>query len=278
MERQAEGLPPDRLAEKIFAGRILIFDALPSVRELVGAARGLLEDIFGGAFPPTAFETFGHEEYRRRLKRARSRFMNSDVISSLYREAILSAGADLETTYIDKLALRCSPPYEAEYAPGFGALPPHRDSWGSGLDCQINWWLPFYEIAEGRTMAIFPRCFNRHVRNDSAGWDWRRATTEPDYPILPSALQPPDWREAVHVVIPPGSLMAFSGSHLHATVRNATGQARISSDTRTVDLAHLQAGRGAPNADRGNTPPNLEWFCHIGSGSCLTGTLERDIG
>jgi ectoine hydroxylase-related dioxygenase (phytanoyl-CoA dioxygenase family) len=204
------------------------------------------------------------------MKRARTQFRKNQDIASVYRRALIAAGADPKTTFIDKLSLRGAPPFDTPYAPGFGALPPHRDSWGAGLDCQINWWLPFYEITPERTMAIFPRYWHQPIANDSEGWDWRRAMKEPGYPRLPAAQEPVDWSEAFYVVVAPGSLVAFSASHLHASVPNTTGQARISSDTRTVDLAHLRHGIGAPNVDRAAGTPNLDWFHHIETGQPLS--------
>jgi len=263
------GMTPSELAERVFSGRIVVFQKLDAAHELVRETRSLLGEVFEGRPPTRAFETLGAEAYRERMKTARSRFRKSEAIGRLYHGALIEAGADPETSYVDQLSLRSAPPFEAAYGRGFGQLPPHRDSWGAGLDCQINWWLPFYEITEERTMAIFPRYWDRPVANDSDGWDWTRALREPDYPPLPSAREPIDWTEAIHLVVPPGALVAFSGSHLHATVPNRSNEARISSDTRSVDLSHLRQGRGAPNVDRGTNPPGLDWFRHIQTGERL---------
>jgi hypothetical protein len=269
IDRLDNGLKPDDLAKRIFAGRILVFEALEPMARLVTATRASLDDVFRGLPPTRAFTELDPDAYRERMKSARIRFRKSEEIRHHYMDALIAAGCDPRTTYADKFSLRAAPPFEAPYAPGFGALPPHRDSWGAGLDCQINWWLPIYDITAGRTMAIFPRYWDRAVKNDSDGWDWRRALKEPDYPTLPTAQEPVDWSDAIHLVVPPGALVAFSASHLHASVPNATDEARISSDTRTVDLAHLRQGRGAPNVDRAARPPSLGWFRHIETGESL---------
>jgi hypothetical protein len=270
VEYSEGGLAPDIFAEKIFPGRIVVFEALADVAALVERTRRMLGEVFGGLPPTTAFETLGADAYREHMKRARAHFRKSEDISWLYRRALIAAGADPETTFIDKLSLRSAPPFDTPYAPGFGTLPPHRDSWGAGLDCQINWWLPFYEITPERTMAIFPRYWDHPIANNSEGWTWQRAMKEPGYPTLPTAQEPVDWGEAIYLVVSPGSLVAFSGSHLHATVPNTTRKARISSDTRTVDLAHLRQGRGAPNVDRAASTPSLDWFHNIESGQPLS--------
>src|SRR2546422_2486545 len=37
------------------------------------------------------------------------------------------------------------------------AFHPHRDTWYSAPLCQVNWWLPVYEIAPDNAMAFHPR-------------------------------------------------------------------------------------------------------------------------
>ena len=51
------------------------------------------------------------------------------------------------------------------------------------------------------------------------------------------------------IVPPPGAVMLFSGAQLHASIPNTSGRARFSVDFRTVDVADLNAGRGAPLVD-----------------------------
>lgn len=264
------GLPHDDLADRIFNGRIVIFHGLPPMVGLLGRVLALLDGVFEARPPCRAYADLGQDDYRKRIAAARRLFRQNEDIGRLYKSALIAAGCDPETTYADKFTLRNSPPFNTAYAPGFGALPPHRDSWGSGLDCQINWWMPFFDLTPGRTMALFPDFWDRPVANDSGGWDWRRARTEPDYPALPTAREAPDWGRAVPLMLPPGALAAFSGAHLHASIPNNTDEARISSDTRTIDMKHLREGRGAPNIDRAHVPPGLDWFHHIKSGGRLS--------
>lgn len=60
-------------------------------------------------------------------------------------------------------------------------LPIHRDTWGSGVQQQLNWWLPIYPVQEGRTLQLFPAHFAVPVENTSATWNvkefvkWRDA-------------------------------------------------------------------------------------------------------
>jgi len=263
------GLTSEDLAERIFAGRIIHFHGLAPVDALIAEARAILEDVFTGLFPPTAFHELGLKGYRETLRHAQKRFAKSPEIRQHWTEALIAAGLDRDHTYRDRLILRAAPPHETANGPGYGLLPAHRDSWGAGLDCQINWWFPIYDITAERTMAIFPEAWNRKVVNDSAGWDAGRARSEPGYPELPTAREKLDWDAALPLVMPTGTLAAFSATHLHATMPNTSGEARISSETRSVDRRHLLEGRGAPNVDRGPVEPGTGWFHRLGDGRSL---------
>ncbi len=273
VETVSGGLSSEALAARIYKGRILIFDELAPVRALINETRAILDEAFASAHPVVAYRALGLAGFRKMMRAAQKRFAQSPEIARHWTEALIAAGVEPESTYRDRLVLRAAPPYETANGRGYGLLPAHRDSWGVGLDCQINWWLPIYDLAPERTLAIFPRVFDQPVVNDSAGWDARRARSEAGYPELPTAREPLNWGEALKLIVPTGTLMAFSATHLHATVPNTTDETRISSETRTVDGRDLIAGRGAPNVDRGPVAPGTAWFHRVKG----DGLLQEDI-
>lgn len=112
--------------------------------------------------------------------------------------------------------------------------------------------------------------------NSSAEWDFLklRSAGAEGYPQMP-VFSPPDaesaaaWqdklrRDALPVVIEPGDLLALSGAHLHGSVPNCSGVARLSSEWRLVDETDLRGGHGAVNCDGGapRTEEPLRWFGH----------------
>lgn len=66
---------------------------------------------------------------------------------------------------------------------------------------------------------------------------------------VPRLLQEIDLSDARPVTIAPGELILFSSQHAHVGIPNHTDLTRISLETRTLRLADLEAGRGAPNVD-----------------------------
>ena len=133
----------------------------------------------------------------------------------------------------------------------------HRDTWGTNLYSQINWWAPVYPITAGRTFAFFPALFGCPLANNSATFDMQEAQRRgreapPDLKasdLLPQLLEEVDPAQAEPVTIAPGTLIAFSAQHAHAGVINHTELTRISLDTRTLLIEDYVQRRGALNVD-----------------------------
>ena len=186
---------------------------------------------------------------------------------------------DLAEMYGDRLRLRIVPSRGSMHSAIGMPLRAHRDTWGSGIMAQINWWLPLYSLEPSRTMLVWPGKFKAPVANTSREWDYgklvaQRAGGTCNYPLLPVARTSPSPRNAIAVLIQPGELLAFSGAHLHGSVRDDTGLSRISLDTRTVWHKDIACGRGARNVDGATRRPHWEWFARFSDGASLA--VPRD--
>jgi hypothetical protein len=207
-------------------------------------------------------------------------FQRDDEVRSLFRAMFTDAGVDTGRVYWDKLRLRIQPPGISHMSRHVRNLPAHRDSWGSNLLAQINWWAPIYPLTALRTLVLYPAHWQTPIANTSAAWDYealRRAhrqenrQTGGDYPLLPVASGEIDRADAWPAVIEPGALLCFSGAHLHASIPNSTDVARFNIETRTVSLDDLIAHRGAPDLDHAAPRRPLEWFTRIDDGAALDG-------
>ena len=130
------------------------------------------------------------------------RFESSEETKKCMREVLryVSKG-DIDHIYVDRPRLRIQPSdcnvdklSDKKYS--FGrfsrTLPVHRDTWGSGISYQINWWGPLFELDRRRTLQIYPSYFKKAVPNTSSSWDYeelkkcRRSSNEKDaYPQMP---------------------------------------------------------------------------------------------
>ena len=269
IERRANGMSHEELSEAVFDGRVVCFEQLSPVQALIAEARCIVTASFDDPEPLTAHQRLSQSAYETCYAAARREFQQNAKVARGMEAALAAAGLEISRCYRDRFVLRVSPPEAQYYQRGFGAIPPHRDSWGSGISSQINWWMPVYPLTADNTMAIFPAHWTKPIENDSDGWDWTRAGKDPEVPLLPTAKGMPDRSGEIRLDIEPGTLVAFSGAHLHASVPNTTAYARFSCETRTVSVRDLAVNRGAPSIDGADVPPAYAWFRRFGDGELL---------
>lgn len=265
----------DRAArERLFGGAILVFSGVPETAAFVAALRERAEAAFAPHDPPLAQQHLPREELARRCE-ALTQEVEGDRFLAQQLDGLLAAlGADPALTHRDRMRLRIQVSGGDLDGRRPMTLPPHRDTWGSNVMAQVNWWAPLWPLDPGRTIAFWPELFARPVENSSAAWDYdaliasrKRGTT--GYPLLPRACAPEALGPARPAIVPVGDIMAFSGAHLHAGTINTTGLVRFSFELRSVDAEDLREGLGAPNADGAAPRTPLQWFRRLGDGAPL---------
>ncbi|MFC5699002.1 hypothetical protein ACFPU0_26130 [Pseudomonas sp. GCM10022186] len=252
---------PRGFQSRIYAGYILRFGQSPAMAALVTVTRELLEARLHPFKPEEIHLHLSHIEQTRCFAQCQREFAAAPEVRLLWRELLEGLGFDAERVACDRLHLRFQPHQEprrsAPRARTTATIAFHRDTWGSNLYGQTNWWAPVYPITEERTFAIYPSLWRRALPNTSAGFDMQailqrshrdgRNSVDADEAI-PHLLGEPA-AEGVPVLLEPGELIAFSGAHAHAGVGNSSGLTRISFETRTLLIQDLKDGRGAPNVD-----------------------------
>ena len=251
------------IAERAFRGELVTFRRLDALDALLDHAREAAFDAFDD--PVRDEGRLDGVLWREKALAARRSFMHSKAVPGLLRNLFAGLGFDPETTYRDRAILRFQPGRAACRTRRLRDLPPHRDSWGSNIMTQLNWWAPVFPVEPGATMEIWPGYFDRPVPNSSAEWDIDALrAAKGSYPLLPEASRPEE--EGDPVLIEPGELLCFSAAHLHASRPNRTGRTRISIDLRTVDVSDSP---GAPNVDGRARHTAYDWFHRLSDGACL---------
>lgn len=252
--------------DRIYAGEIIRIAELPAMAALVALTRAWLEDALHPWAPPEIHRYLSHDEQTLRFAQCQNAFARSKEVREHWRAVVESLGLAPDALACDRLHLRFQPHREPRQstprARTTATIAFHRDTWGSNLYAQTNWWAPIYPITTGRTFALYPHLWQQALRNCSADFDMRallershrdgRNAVDADEAI-PHLLEAIDLQQGVAVDIAPGSLIAFSGAHAHAGVGNSTGLTRISFETRSVLIDDVLAGLGAPNID-GHAP------------------------
>ena len=135
----------------------------------------------------------------------------------------------------------------------------------------MDWWLPVLNVREDNAMRFDLEKFDQSVTNSSAEFDYYQintarlntaSQTSRERQARPAALNHTPVNSLV-IVPPPGAAMLFSGAQLHASIPNTSGSARFSVDFRTVDVADLNAGHGAPTVDVSCTGTSIRDFRRV---------------
>ena len=197
-------------------------------------------------------------------------------VKRLFAAALEEVGVDPERSYWDSIHLRIVPPATGDSERQIGRIGFHRDTWGSNLLQQTNWWTTIRPLASDRTIAFYPSYWSRPIENNSASWNLdeirerrRSGERDEDIPIVPEPTEPVDTDSELRIVIEPGDLLCFSGAHLHASVPNATSETRCSVELRTVNVDDFGRDRGAPDLDGRAPLVPLGWFRSMADGRPL---------
>ena len=274
-----EGLAPRELGERIFDGEVMVFRQVAPLRELLDITDVMIREVFGEE-PVLAHVRWDYEQMANRAADLQKIFKQTTAVRALFQAALESLGVPPEESYWDKLHLRVLPSGPPSESRPIRSLKAHRDTWGSNLMAQINWWAPVYSLTPDRGLAVYPHYWDKAIANSSADWDLEellrlRALGEP-YPQLPLPVEAVDTENELRLAPEPGDMLSFSGAQLHGTVTNETGETRFSLETRTVWEQDLLLNRGAPNLDGAAPRFGDRWFTHMREGYTLS--LEQLLG
>lgn len=280
-------VPPDALRQTLYNGDMVVLTRLPAVSEFVDYTRDQLTQLFKPHDPEHAHEHFSKAEMAEMLGVWKPRFIHAERSKSLVCRIIQEAGFPAEGTHYDVPKPRTAFPV-GHLTTGIAfAFPWHRDVWYSAPAQQVNWWLPIFPAGADNSMSFDLPSFAREVPNTSAAFDYYQNNTSRlstasqvtrETQSRPGAVAHEPADELV-VLPAPGAVLLFSGAQLHRSIPNTSGRARYSVDFRTVDVADLVAGRGAPLVDAHCTGTSVRDFRNVADGSAFDeGTVTRLFG
>lgn len=272
------GWSDERRRYALYDGSLFAWSPTPSTLRMVALARDLLEEAFAPLHPTTAQHTMEVADFAATLAEVKPRFIHHPECKTLIPGILAEVGVDADQVYFDVPRLR-SATADAYLTTGIAyAFHAHRDTWYSAPQAQINWWFPVYDIEPDNGLAIYPQAFAASLPNSSATYNYYRWNLESrgaaatlvgqDNRVQPRLTAgpfghgagAPDLGPELRVVAPVGGILAFSAQQLHATVPNSTRATRYSIDFRTVHLADLEGGIGAPRSDSACTGTTLRDF------------------
>ncbi|WP_432472902.1 hypothetical protein [Amphritea sp. HPY] len=257
----------------LFQGDLVVFRQIPAMLQLSYRLDQIISHHLKQAIPPQATLQMTCEQFHNRISMLQSAFTSTSEFRQLCTQALQQAGMAIDNAFADALFLRTVPPEKlsnkAHNNKFRGSIAHHRDTWGSNIQPQINWWSPIYKITEQRGIAFYPDYWDKAITNTTASWSFEEFLKSRDrtpsgqpvsYPFAPQACEPVDEGKQVRITIEPGDLLCFSSAHLHASVANTTQLTRFSLEMRTVSITDLLQGHQPPNIDNHADIPMYHWF------------------
>lgn len=252
-------LSDDARRMELYRGSIFVHSPLPSALRLCGLAQKLIEEAFHPFEPRKVHTHVSAERSAEILAEMKPQFIHHPE-AKVYIQGILSElGCDLSQTYFDVPRIRTAFPGDYLKSGIAYAFHPHRDTWYSAPYCQINWWIPVYDVSSENCMAIHPHYFDRPIKNGSREYNYHKWNMESrqnaakhvkvDTRIQPRPEEPIELDPQFRLISKIGGVYQFSAASLHSTVPNTTDHVRYSIDFRTVHLGDALERIGAPNVD-----------------------------
>jgi hypothetical protein len=249
----------DARRRALYDGQLFLYSPTPASLELVRVARQMTADAFAPLDPEAAQFELPVEKYVEILAALKPKFIHHPRCKELLPRILGELGCELIKTYFDVPRLRTATSDNYLTSGIAYAFHPHRDTWYSAPMCQINFWMPVYDIEPDNAMAFHLRYWARAVSNGSADYnyaEWNRESRQnaaqhikTDTRKQPRPEEHVELDPQVRLICPPGGIIVFSGAHLHSTVPNTSGRTRYSIDFRTVHLDDVMGDAGAPNVD-----------------------------
>lgn len=271
--RTSQPLSDNARNEILFRGDLVVFSQVPALQELQGLLDQLIKQTLGDRFGTGDVHS---SDFSARMTTLQQRFNATPQVRVLFTLALEQSGMNVAHNFADKLFLRCVPPTEKSKALFRGSIGYHRDTWGSNIQQQINWWTPLYPISDKNTLVFYPDYWDEPVANTTAAWSFeafrearrsarsQSADAEIEYSYAPEAKEGINTDNGIPILIEPGDLLCFSSAHLHGSSPAPRLGLRFNLEMRSFYGVHgvkENACVSPPaNIDNAQGEPNYHWF------------------
>lgn len=249
----------DQRRDELYSGAVFVYSPSPYALKLCLLAQEMIADAFRPFEPLHIHENISAEKCAEILGVLKPKFIHHPKSKEYIQGMLTESGADLEKTYFDVPRMRTAFPGEYLKSGIAYAFHPHRDTWYSAPMCQINWWMPIYELNSENCMALHPHYFGKAIKNGSSQYNYQRWNQESrfnaaklvkaDTRVQPHAEEPIELEPQFRLVCPIAGAYQFSAAQLHSTTPNTSSVIRYSIDFRTVHLDEVLSHGGAFNVD-----------------------------
>ena len=168
----------DERRRRLYSGDIIILSPTPASKALVAFAREMLDTAFEGRDPRTIHDHESAEDVAAILSKMKPAFIHHPTCKELIPQIMRETGVDLEKLYFDVPRMRSAYPSHFLTSGIAYAFHPHRDTWYSAPMCQLNWWMPIYQVDANNAMGFYPAYFDKPVTNNSEIYNYYEWNTK----------------------------------------------------------------------------------------------------
>jgi hypothetical protein len=274
-----------RRRRRLFSGDLFVYGPRATSLAVRDAARRLLEKAMGDQ-PHLSQQCSSEPEFISAFHAAVTAFAQGSDVMEWICELVADLGCDPSSTFVGGRSLiALTGNGFLPYGTGPG-LHPHRDTWRGASPCQVNWWIPVYDLGTSASLAFHPRYWDVPVTNSSPGFDSEAGPSdsydvEPNIDAVlaqPRALEEIELTPDVRIACPSGGVILSSVAQLHSMVPNPSLGTRFLAHFQTFDVRDLASSSGASNVDARPVGSVLRSFRRCSDWTFLPDDLvDRDL-
>ena len=251
------GININRFKTELFKGKIFLAQSFLSLLSLINE----VERNFLNFFNISIKEFISDNSIvldEKEIIRFQESIKQSKILYEKFTVFLTDLNFEIDDTYCDQMTIRFSPSTNEEAKGLLKPVKPHRDTWASNFQHQINWWVPLHDLSKNNSIFFIPKYFTKSVRNDSKEWSFKSFKKGLIKSSTPISLQNFCAEDYKTKKINLGDAFCFSGNHIHGS--NLGAFRRLNIETRTLCVKDLKKFKLPKNIDNKNLVKQGKWF------------------
>jgi len=143
-------LPVREFHNRIYEGEMFCFRQIPEMLAILSASKKHAEECLFPLQPTLAHRDLSREILVETFGKYRRSYHQNEEIQSLWGKLFSAIGYEPNNVARDRTLARVQVPFEKSNDHNSdlvtAPLAFHRDTWGSNIYAQVNWWAPIYPI------------------------------------------------------------------------------------------------------------------------------------
>jgi len=246
-----------KFKSSIFNGKILIPQGFSSLLSLITEVESNFLNFFN--FSINEFITDNSLIIdEREIIRFQTLIKQSKLLNEKFVIFLKDLDFEIHDTYCDQITIRFSPSINEQAKGLLKPVKPHRDTWASNFQHQINWWIPLHDLSKKNSIFFIPKYFTESVKNNSRDWSFELFKKGYIKSSTPVSIQ--NFSSVYYKTkkLNLGDAFCFSGNHIHGS--NLGTLRRLNIETRTLCKKDLKRFNLPKNVDNNNLVKQGKWF------------------